>query len=155
VIKHYTLSGSLNPTTVIMEMNRPKVFIAITDIDSIDFDWVVIGCSISQLRFILLMLLLYWRSMGRRFSYTWILTVMNILSRVWGALVYLNVTTTHTILNNVLRCRVPILHISYLSWSLTSALSNPLDSCNNFLIILTSLTSFISSLTFRFVDFKL
>ena len=55
----------------------------------------------------------------------------------------------------MLSCLLAILHVCDLCGCLTAPLPHPLDSSNNLLVVLASLSRLVCPLPFRFVDLEL
>ena len=94
-------------------------------------------------------------SMWRCLCKTWILAIVNVLAHTWGSLIDLNLTSSHTVGNDVLSSLLAILHACDLSGSLTTALPHPLNCSNDFLVVLATRGRFICPLPLGLVNFEL
>lgn len=154
MIKHHSLSCTLNTSAVVMEMNRSKVFSSTNIIYCVYFRWNIIRCCVRKLGFILFMLLLDWGRMGWSLCDAGVLGVMHALRHVRIALIDLDLSPTHSILDNMLSGGLPILNWGDLSRVLRASLSHSLDCCDYFLIALSICRVFVSSLSFWFINFQ-
>lgn len=154
MIEHHSLSCPLNTSAVVMEMNRSKVFSPTNIIYCVYFCWNIIRCCVRKLRFILFMLLLDWGRMGRCLCDAGVLGVMHALRHVGIALINLDLSPTHAVLDNMLSGGLPILNWGNLSRILRASLSHSLDCCDYFLIALAVRWVFVSSLSFWLINFQ-
>jgi hypothetical protein len=150
MIKHHSLSCTLNTSAVVMEMNRSKVFSSTNIIYSVYFRWNIIRCCVRKLGFILFMLLLDWGRMWWCLCDARVLGVMHALRHIGIALIDLDLAPSHSILDNG---SLPDLNWGNLSRVLRASLSHSLDCCDYFLIALPICWIFVSSLSFWFINF--